>query len=80
MLEQRVPITLSRAGVQRLIWRGGGDVSPVVPEEERRDAGKLKTQVCSILEDKKQDFPGSPVVKTLSFHCMGHRFDPWLGN
>ena len=24
-----------------------------------------------------QDFPGSPVVKTLRFHCRGHGFDPW---
>ena len=27
-----------------------------------------------------RDFPGGPVVKTLSFHCRGHRFDHWLGN
>ena len=26
------------------------------------------------------DFPGSPVVKTLRFHCRGHGFDPWPGN
>ena len=26
-----------------------------------------------------KDFPGDPVVKTLHFHCMGHRFDPKLG-
>ena len=25
------------------------------------------------------DFPGSPVVKTLSFHCRGHGFDPGQG-
>ena len=25
------------------------------------------------------DFPGSPVVRTLSFHCRGHKFNPWLG-
>ena len=24
-------------------------------------------------------FPGGVVVKTLLFHCKGHRFDPWLG-
>ena len=24
--------------------------------------------------------PCGPVVKTLRFHCKGHRFDPWLGN
>ena len=23
------------------------------------------------------DFPGGPVVRTLSFHCRGYRFDPW---
>ena len=27
-----------------------------------------------------EDFPDGPVVKTLSFHCRGHRFDPWFGN
>ena len=26
------------------------------------------------------DLPGGPVVKTLSFHCKGHAFDPWSGN
>ena len=26
------------------------------------------------------DFPGGPVVRTLCFHCRGHRFDPWSGN
>ena len=38
--------------------------------------------MSSILQFKKQnrEFPGGPVVKTLHFHCKGHRFDPWLGN
>ena len=27
-----------------------------------------------------QDFPGGAVVKTLLFHCKGHRFDPCSGN
>ena len=26
-----------------------------------------------------RDFPGSPVVKALSFQRRGHRFDPWSG-
>ena len=26
-----------------------------------------------------QGFPGGLVVKTLGFHCNGHRFDPWSG-
>ena len=25
------------------------------------------------------DFPGRPVIRTLSFHCRGHGFDPWSG-
>ena len=25
-------------------------------------------------------FPGGPVVKTLCFHCRGHRFSLWLGH
>ena len=27
----------------------------------------------------QKDFPGSPVVKTLGFHCRRHGFDPWSG-
>ena len=27
-----------------------------------------------------QEFPGSPMVRTLSFHCLGPRLNPWLGN
>ena len=26
-----------------------------------------------------RDFPGGPVIKTLSFHCRGHRFNPGRG-
>ena len=37
-------------------------------------------QTVSQNEDLKRDFPGSPVVKTPSLHCRGHRFDPWSGN
>ena len=40
-----------------------------------------------IINGKTGDFPGSPVVKTLCFHCeqewvssSGCGFDPWLGN
>ena len=25
-------------------------------------------------------FLGGPMVKTLRFHCRGHRFNTWLGN
>ena len=27
-----------------------------------------------------RDFSGSPMVKTPSFQCRRHRFDPWSGN
>ena len=27
-----------------------------------------------------RELPGSPVVKTLRFHCQGHGFNPWSGN
>ena len=27
-----------------------------------------------------RDFPGSPVDKTVHFHCKGPGFDPWSGN
>ena len=26
------------------------------------------------------DFPGGPVVKTLHFHCRGHKLNPWWEN
>ena len=26
------------------------------------------------------EFPGGPIVRTLSFHCREHKFDPWSGN
>ena len=26
------------------------------------------------------EFSGSPVVRTLRFHCLGPWFNPWLGN
>ena len=27
-----------------------------------------------------RDFLGGPVVKNSSFHCRGHRFNPWSGH
>ena len=33
----------------------------------------------SVLKQMKE-FPGGLVVSTLSFHCCGPEFDPWLGN
>ena len=29
---------------------------------------------------ENKEVPGCPVVRTLGFHCQGHRFNPWLRN
>ena len=38
--------------------------------------------ISQILNQKgnSSDFLGSPMVKTLRFHCRKHGLDPWLGN
>ena len=41
---------------------------------------KLKFSALSKGLDKGKEFPGGPVVRSLWFHCRGHRFDPWSGN
>ena len=37
-------------------------------------------QKCVFKGDVLGEFPGSPVVRTLHFHCQGPRFNPWLEN
>ena len=32
------------------------------------------------IQDVLGEFPGSPVIRTLSSHCQGPGFDPWSGN
>ena len=39
-----------------------------------------RPHAVSFILKMKRDFPGSQVVRTLCFHCRGHRFDPWLEN
>ena len=34
----------------------------------------------AILKKLSREFPGSPGVRTLCFHCKGHGLDPWSGN
>ena len=44
---------------------------------------KILTEVEVVMHIKVitfRKFPGSPVVKTLSFQCRGYRSDPWLRN
>ena len=31
-------------------------------------------------EERVEDFPGGPVIKTPHSQCRGHGFDPWLGD
>ena len=31
-------------------------------------------------EERSQDFPSGPVVRTPHFQCRGHRFNPWSEN
>ena len=50
---------------QNLAKRGGGGGAKV--------AHRLTLQ-------QQRDFPGGPVMKTLSFHCRAHEFNPWSGN
>ena len=40
-------------------------------------ASMLRTEYIKL---KKKSFPGSPVLKTLGFHCKEHGFDPRSGN
>ena len=40
----------------------------------------LLSQFCYLKSKESWDFPGDPVVKTLSFHFSGCQFDSWLGN
>ena len=35
---------------------------------------------CAYIKSPTWEFSGSPVVRTLQFHCRGHGFDPWSGN
>ena len=47
--------------------------------------GFTKENLENILKKKQTknfpwDFPGSPVVEILCFHCRGYRFDPWSKN
>ena len=44
----------------------------------RNDEERKEKRNCRIA--RRKDFLGGPVVKTWSFYCRGHGFDPWLGN
>ena len=49
-----------------------------------RKGGYKPTYSCllsfALKKGGEGEFPGSPVVKTLSSQCRGHRFDPRWGN
>ena len=70
---------LSAMSVQsRGMWLDGAFA---VTELVGLNAKGKRRALCSQIEDfKRGDFPASPVVRTLRFHCRGHGFNPWLGN
>ena len=41
--------------------------------------GKEQSKETHEFQKEKQELPWHPVVKTLRFHCRGHKFGPWLG-
>ena len=41
---------------------------------------KQMNVMSTAYERMGREFPGSPVVRTLSFHCRGPGFYLWLGN
>ena len=45
-----------------------------------QSTGKTEKMNHTLKKEHCWDFPGSPVVKTPSSQCRGHRFDPWSGN
>ena len=50
------------------------DQNQMTPLQPRAGAGLWRERLLG-----KEDWgpPGGPVVKTLSFHCRGHRFNSW---
>ena len=40
---------------------------------------KWRQSTMNLIVKRKRDFPGGPLVKTLSFHCRRHGFNPWAG-
>ena len=59
--------------------RGGpGASSSLCLHNPRRLSAHLST--LSLKTPQPRDFPGSPVVRTPSFQCKGHGFDPRSGN
>jgi len=46
--------------------------------DKREGGGSRKNNIIKTKITRK--FPGGPAVRNLSFHCRGHRFDPWLRN
>ena len=41
---------------------------------------QISSFVCIILNNLPEEFPGTPVVRTLDFLCTGHRINPSSGN
>ena len=60
---------------------------PRLPQLEKALAQKQRpntaiNKINKYIKKKKKcrEFPGDPVVRTLSFHCKGCSFNSWSGN
>lgn len=51
------------------------------PLSSKKDENKLAWRhiPMTFQNARDQDFPDSPVIKTLLFLCRGHSFNSWLG-
>ena len=52
--------------------------SLIIRERQIRTTMRLSPHTSQKVS--KWEFPGGPVIRTLNFHCQGHRFNTWLGN
>ena len=54
--------------------------SILTPAQVRVTYRPCMSSIMPLLKTSQRDFPGSPVIKTLCFHCQEPRFDSWSGN
>lgn len=63
-----------------LSLKPGGKRSTLMHENEQELQAATLPPFREILNKQKtKEFPGSPVVRTLSSHCRGHRVHPFVG-
>ena len=68
-----------------LVWGKSASDRHVEDRLQWEEAGGKETKCDKPLQytrpkKREVDFPGSPMVKTLCFHCRGPKFNPCSGN